>query len=305
MTPGSDASVLDPPGAVDVQGGTVAAQLKPWQRSWFWCAPGEIPTLGWIIFIHAAAVAGLVLLPFPGWTALAIAGALLLLGGLGTTVCYHRCLAHRAVKLNVVVEQVLIFFAMLNGSGKPTTWVGVHRFHHASSDRPNDISSPHHGGFWWAHLRWLWQIDLGIAAPYARDLKSFRYQFWGRMQVPMLALSVFGGLLLGGDWLHALAAALWIGPVRLIWALHTQCTVNSICHLGSMDDEHGSGQNVGWLAFAHLGQGENWHGNHHRSAGSARLGHGWQIDVGWWTIKSLALVGLASRIKTTPPPAER
>lgn len=277
------------------------AVVKPWQRSWWWCAPGEIPTLGWFLFIHVTAVVGLIVLPAPSITVLLVALALLLLGGMGTTVCYHRSLAHRAVILNPVVEQVLIFFAMLNGSGNPRSWVGVHRLHHATSDRPGDISSPHHGGFWWAHLRWLWQVDLRIAEPYVRDLNAFRYRMWGPMQIPLLAVSAFGGMMCGGaTWLDILTAALWIGPLRLVWALHTQCTVNSICHLGSMENEHGSARNVVWLALAHMGQGENWHGNHHQAAGSARLGHGWQIDLGWLAIRSLAALGLAQRVRVSP-----
>jgi fatty-acid desaturase len=79
----------------------------------------------------------------------------------------------------------------------------------------------------------------------------------------------------------------------LVWALHTQCTVNSICHLGAIADHGGSSRNVGWLAIAHMGQGENWHANHHRSPANPRLGHGLQLDIGWWSIRALGMVGLA------------
>ena len=276
-----------------------AAEVKPWKRNWLWCAPGEGWTLFWFAFIHVNAVVGLVFLPLPPLHVVLIAVGLLGLGGLGTTVCYHRALAHKAVKLNPVVEQILIFFAMFNGSGNPRTWVGVHRLHHATSDRPDDISSPHHGGFWWAHIRWLWQTDLSIAEKYIPDMSANKYRVWGRMQIPLLALSAFGGLACGGlTWTGALTAALWIGPIRLLWALHTQCTVNSVCHLGSITAHRGSGRNVPWLVIAHLGQGENWHGNHHGAAACARLGHRWwQVDFGWTTIQMLAAVGLAKQIR--------
>ncbi len=273
--------------------------LRPWERGWLWCAPGQGPVLFWVIFLHVTAVAGLLLLPLPSLTVLAIAFALVFLGGLGTTVCYHRALSHRAVTLNPVVEQVLIFLAMFNGSGDPRTWVGVHRLHHATSDTDDDISSPHYGGFWWSHLRWLWQSDPRLGDRNLRDMETFRYRIWGHMQIPLLALSTFGGLLCGGmTWTGALTAALWIGPIRLLWALHTQCSVNSICHLGKISAQGGSSINVGWLVIAHMGQGENWHGNHHHHAGSARLGQRWwQIDIGWQAIRALGVVRLASRIK--------
>ena len=295
-------AAADPVVAVAVNGSHPAPQ--PWKRRFLWCAPGEGWTLGWIIFLHVSALMGLVLLPLPSWPVVVIAFSLIFLGGLGTTVCYHRSLAHRAVTLHPVIEQILIFFAMFNGSGNPRTWVGIHRLHHATSDSDQDISSPHHGGFWWAHLRWLWQTDLGIAERYNPDLGAGRFRFWGRIQIPLLALSAFGGLACGGlasggfTWENALTAALWIGPIRLLWALHTQCSVNSVCHLGSVTGPHGSGRNVFWLVIAHMGQGENWHGNHHQAAGTARLGQRWwQVDIGWWTIQALALTRLARGIK--------
>jgi stearoyl-CoA desaturase (delta-9 desaturase) len=269
----------------------------PWQRSWLFVAPGERQTLFWIALIHLMAAAAIVL-PAPPLAALIAGGAALFLGGLGTTVCYHRALAHRTLRLNPVVEHLLIFFAMFNGSGSPRQWVAMHRLHHAVSDREDDISSPRNG-FWWAHLRWLWQADQRRSAAYANDLERPAYRIWYRLQPLLLAASFAGGLLfaIGEDWRVALSALVWFGPIRLVWALHAQCSVNSICHLGRESDEHGSAQNVGWLTIVHMGQGENWHSNHHQRAGDARLGRGWQLDIGWWTIAVLASIGLATGVK--------
>jgi stearoyl-CoA desaturase (delta-9 desaturase) len=251
----------------------------------------------WIALIHLVALS-VIFLPAPPVSALIAGGVALFLGGLGTTVCYHRALAHRTLKLNPVVEHLLIFTAMFNGSGSPRQWVAMHRLHHSVSDRDDDISSPRNG-FWWAHLRWLWQADQRRSASCATDLERPAYRIWFRLQPLILAASFTGGLLcaIGQDWRTALAALAWFGPIRLVWALHAQCTVNSICHLGRISDEHGSARNVGWLALVHMGQGENWHANHHRRAGDARLGRGWQLDIGWWVIAALAAVGLATGVK--------
>src|SRR6185295_9721476 len=113
------------------------------------------------------------------------------------------------------------------------------------------------------------------------------YGVWSRLQVPILAASLLAGLLFWPalGWVEALTACLWLGPLRLVSALHVQCTVNSVCHLAAVTASHGSARNVWWLAPFHLGQGENWHGNHHASANDPRLGRRWwQLDVGWWTI---------------------
>lgn len=273
-----------------------ARQYRIWDpRAWLTCAPGEVPTLLWVIGLHVALVVGLIMLPLPPVSAMIAAVALLFMGGLGTTVAYHRALAHRAVTLNPVVEQILIFFALCNGSGSPRNWVTMHRFHHQQSDQPDDISSPHYGGFWWSHLRWLWQAEQPDKDRLVKDMTAFRYRIWTTIQVPMLGLAVGAGAVyfLFVPWQEALAAMLWIGPVRLVWALHTQCTVNSICHLGAIADHGGSSRNVGWLTVAHMGQGENWHANHHRAPANPRIGQGLQLDLGWWSIRALGVVGLA------------
>src|SRR5262245_59738909 len=99
------------------------------------------------MLIHILAVVGIVLFALPGWKVFLATFALTAMGGLGTTVGYHRGLSRRAVKLNPVVEQILIFFAVFNGSGAPSTWIADHRDHHANSDTICDVSSPRHGGF--------------------------------------------------------------------------------------------------------------------------------------------------------------
>jgi fatty-acid desaturase len=279
----------------------VQAVAGPWSRSWFYCAPGQVLTLVWVMVIHLAAICGLLLLPFPGWWTVAACGGLIWLGGLGTTIAYHRSLAHRSCVIHPVMRHILIFFAMFNGSGNPISWVADHRHHHASSDTEADVSSPREG-FWWAHLRWLWQADRGSYQQVNPDLDKRPYRCWAQLQVPLLAIALLGGLALAPwtGWLAALSIALWVGPIRLIYALHVQCTVNSICHMGKPAGIQGSARNVWWLAALHVGQGENWHGNHHCWQTSPRLGYGLaQPDASWWIIKGLARLGLATQLKST------
>src|SRR5262249_27781064 len=93
------------------------AEKHPWTLPW-WKAEGEnFWTLVYIVLIHALAVTGIFLFPVPGWKVFLATLFMTFCGGLGTTVGYHRGLSHHAVKLNPVVEQILIFFAVFNGSG--------------------------------------------------------------------------------------------------------------------------------------------------------------------------------------------
>lgn len=270
-----------------------APPSEPWRQGWLRWAPGQGLTLLWIAVIHAAAVAGLVLFPFPGWGVLSIAFGVMWLGGLGTTVAYHRALAHRAVRLHPAVESVLVGLAVWNGSGAPATWTANHRLHHAKSDTPGDISSPRIGGFWWSHLRWLWQAPQSPIQRWAPDLDRKRYAFWTRWQPLVLVLSLAAGLPFG--W----AAFFWLGAIRLTYALHSQCFVNSAAHM-ARGTPYGqpSARNLSWLAILHGLQGESWHGNHHAKPASARLGWNWrQPDLGWWSILLLRRLGLARSVR--------
>jgi fatty-acid desaturase len=260
----------------------------PWWRT----TRHDVIVLPWFILIHVTALVGLILFPLPGWHILFGAIALAWIGGVGTSVCYHRALAHRALRLNPVVQAVLIFFAMFNGSGSPNTWAASHRVHHAKADTEGDISSPVLHGFWWAHLRWLWQAEAPSIARYCPDLDNSAYRIWRLVQPLILALSFLGGLYFG------LAAFFWLGAIRLVFSLHAQCFVNSICHSepGTPVGEDSS-RNVKWLALMHFFQGENWHRNHHARPALARLGRNWrEPDLGYVVICMLEMMSLVSDV---------
>jgi stearoyl-CoA desaturase (delta-9 desaturase) len=272
---------------------------EPWNQPWWKTAEGDRLTLGYIVLIHVLALVGLILYPRPGLVVALVAFALAWLGGLGVTVAFHRALAHRAVRLHPIVRHALIFFAMFGGSGAPESWTANHRQHHAKVETPEDISSPAVGGFWWAHLRWLWQAGNVPVARWCPDLDKLEYRIWNRLQIPILAISLLGALPFGA------VAFFWIGPMRLVFALHAQCFINSIAHMreGRSPGEDSS-QNIAWLTPIHLFQGENWHGNHHAKPWSARLGwRPWQIDFGWYTIVLLEVAGLATHVRRPNRPA--
>lgn len=266
---------------------------EPWKSPWWKTAAGDRATFYYILAIHILALIGVAFFATPGWRVIAATVALGWLGGLGVTVCYHRALAHTALRLNPVVKHLLIFFAMFNGSGAPASWTANHRQHHSKVETPEDISSPAIGGFWWAHLRWLWQAGNVPVERWSPDLDKASYRVWTRLQIPMLAVSLFGGLAFG------LPAFFWLGPMRLVASLHAQCFINSIAHMReNREPGDDSSQNVGWLAPLHFFQGENWHGNHHAKPSSARLGWTfWQIDFGWYAIVMLEALGLAKSVK--------
>jgi len=271
-------------------------EKHPWTQPW-WKAEGEnVPVLVYILLIHALSVIGLVLFPLPGWKVFLSFLGLAALGGLGTTVAFHRGLSHRAVRLNPIVEQILIFFAVSNGSGSPSTWIANHRNHHANSDTINDVSSPRHGGFWWAHLRWLYQWEASSMDRWCPDLIRPRYLFWTKVQPYLLLISLTFGYFIFG-W----AGLFWLGAIRLAYSLHMQAFVNSLLHLKEgLPEGSDTSQNIWWLGPLQLcAWGENWHGNHHAYPSSACFSrHWWQVDIGWYVIVGLEKLGLATQVRT-------
>ncbi len=270
----------------------VVEEVRPWQRPFWMPLPAKSGIFVYLILIHVLAVFGLILFPLPSLKVLGVTLALIAFGGLGTTVCYHRLLAHRTFKLNKLVENILIFCAMFNGSGAPGSWVAYHRHHHSHTDTPDDVSSPKQGGFWWAHLRWLYQSAPADKQRWCPDLDRGMYKVWEYAEVPMIVLSLCCGLALGWQ------GFFWIGAIRLVYSLHMQCLVNSLTHLGHAE-ESDSSRNLWWLGPLQLtAWGENWHRNHHTFAGSARLGlQWWEVDIGWYFILAMESVGLARNVK--------
>jgi len=268
----------------------------PWERPFWKPTKGKGFIFFYLILIHVLAVTGLILFPLPSLRVVGLTLILSWLGGLGTTVCYHRTLSHRTVKLNKIIEHMLIFFAMFNGSGAPASWVAYHRHHHSKSDTPEDISSPTHGGFWWAHLRWLYQSPRANAQYWCPEFNKGIYKMWTYAEVPVILVSLLCGAVLGWQ------GFFWMGAIRLVYSLHMQCFVNSLTHLGRSGDGDTS-QNVWWLGpLQMIAWGENWHRNHHSNAGSARFGlRWWQVDFGWYFICLLETLGFAHNVRRPRP----
>ncbi len=256
--------------------------VRPWKLPWYKPSPKNRWTFAYIIVVHALALVGIILFPIPGWRIFLLWFGIVACGGLGTTVCYHRALAHRAVKLNPIVEQLLIFCAVFNGSGAPATWVPNHRNHHRNSDTIDDVSSPRHGGFWWAHLRWVYQWPPSNLCEWARDINEPRYLRWSSVQIYLIVVSITFGYFVAG-W----KGFFWLGAIRLVYILHMQMFVNSLLHMmPGLPEGVDSSRNIWWLGPLQV------------EPASAKFSrYWWQIDIGWYVIKGLEAVGLAKDVR--------
>ncbi|MDT5294313.1 MAG: sn stearoyl-lipid 9-desaturase [Acidobacteriota bacterium] len=258
-----------------------------------------------MVIFHVGAVAALFTF---SWTALIVTLALWWVSGsLGIGMGFHRLLTHRGYKTPKFVEYFLTICGTLTVEGGNIDWVVTHRIHHAHTDAPGDPHSPRDGG-WWAHMGWVLRGTAQkhgeeVMQRYAPDLMKDKFQVWlNRFYwVPQVVLGVT--LFALGGW----TLMLWGIFLRVTVGFHATWLVNSATHMwGSRrfvttDDS----TNLWWVALLTFGEG--WHNNHHAHPTAARHGLTWyEIDMNWWGIRTLELLGLAKDIKLIgQAPAQR
>ncbi|MGE3275006.1 MAG: acyl-CoA desaturase [Vicinamibacterales bacterium] len=267
---------------------------------------GEINwiTVTAMVVYHVGAVAAL----FYVNVGAMLAAALLwwISGMFGIGMGYHRLLTHRGYKTPKWVEYFLTTCGALALEGGPIFWVATHRIHHQYSDKEGDPHTPREGTYW-AHMGWIFtgkamHHDTQVLRRYVPDLSRDPFHVWMTTYhwVPQVvvgvALLAFGGL----------PYVLWGVFFRTVYGLHATWLVNSATHLWgnrrfqTRDDS----TNNWWVAL--LSWGEGWHNNHHAHPVSARHGLAWyEVDMNWYGIKFLELLGLASQIKVARLPDAR
>jgi sn-1 stearoyl-lipid 9-desaturase len=245
---------------------------------------------------HIGAVAALF---FFTWKALLVAMFLWWVSGsLGIGMSYHRLLTHRGYKCPKWVEYFLTICATLALEGGPIFWVATHRIHHQFSDQEGDPHSPRDGK-WWSHMGWIltgksMHHDTTTLARYVPDLAKDKFHVWLTKYhyVPMIVLGLVL-LAIGG-----VPFLMWGIFARTVVGLHATWLVNSATHLwGSRRFTTRDDSTNNWF-IALLTFGEGWHNNHHAHPTSARHGLKWyEVDVNWYGIQALRVLGLAKQIK--------
>jgi fatty-acid desaturase len=254
-----------------------------------------------IAALHLGAIAAFF---FFSWSALLVALFLWVLGqNVGIAMSYHRQLTHRGFTTPKWVEYAMAVCATLAMQGGPIYWVSVHRLHHQLTDREGDPHSPRDGK-WWSHMGWILYGTLRnrntLLNRYAPDLARDRFYVWlSRYHwVPVTLVSI--GLFLAGGW----SWLLWGTFFRVTLGLHVTWLVNSATHIwGSRRfDTRDDSRNNWWVAL--LTGGEGWHNNHHAHPVSASHGMAWyEVDINYWGIRLLGMLGLAKKIKVQSPEA--
>ncbi len=224
---------------------------------------------------------------------------------------YHRYFAHRTFRASRRVQFVFALIGAACVQRGPLWWAAHHRNHHRHADTELDPHAPGVHGFLWSHMGWFltpraFRTDLERVPDLAK-YPELRWLDRYDVAVPValaIALYALGVLLrhLAPQW-HTDGAQMlvWGFFVSTAVLFHATVTINSLAHRWGarrFDTRDDSRNNV-WLALLTFGEG--WHNNHHFFPGSARQGfRWWEIDLTWYGLKLMALLGLVHDLKPVP-----
>jgi stearoyl-CoA desaturase (delta-9 desaturase) len=242
------------------------------------------------------------------WTDMGLLIGMTYLTGLGITVGFHRLFTHRSFDTYRVVEFIFAVLGSMAVQGTMFKWVAVHRRHHQYSDTPDDPHTPHHHGrgilgvvrgAWHAHIGWFFQRDPEDLDRYIPDLRrSPTLRITSALFVVWVLLGQMIPAVLGGvitlSWAGVWTGLIWGGLVRVFVVHHFTWSINSACHLWGLRPYRSGDQSRDNIFFGVLALGEGWHHTHHTFPTSARHGlRWWQLDLSYWVIRALQILGLA------------
>jgi stearoyl-CoA desaturase (delta-9 desaturase) len=251
----------------------------------------------WTVQVSALLV---FIVPF-AWGLVALWAASHFTRAVGLTLAFHRYFAHRAFQMNRAARFFWAFVGTAAMQKGPLWWAGHHVNHHRFADRDGDPHSPMVSGVYYAHIGWFLNDArhdrLGPSNPVVRDFSSApeiafldRYFF-----IPPLLLAA--AMYLGGGmrWL------VWGFCLPTMTLAHATFAINTVNHMfGSRRfDTIDESRNNALTAL--MAAGEGWHNNHHRYQRAARNGfYWWEVDLTWYVIKAMSLLGLAWDLQSVP-----
>ena len=226
--------------------------------------------------------------------------------GLSITAGYHRLWAHKTYETHPVIEFIFAIGGAFSIQNSALHWSSDHRLHHGKVDDTEHDPYAATRGFWYSHIGWMlreYQAHRYNDYSNCRDLQKNRVVMWQHKHYLALTLITnFGiplvlGLVFGNVWGMLLLA----GLLRLVLSQHFTFFINSLAHIwGSRPyTESNTARDNGFLALFTYGEG--YHNFHHIFASDYRNGiRWWHYDPTKWLIKSLAFLGLASKLRKTP-----
>lgn len=264
-----------------------------------------------VSIIYAGAIAALVVFPltWPLFWLFVVSYAVRMWSA---EAVLHRFFAHRAFRTGRVMQFVLGFLGCQAGQRGPLWWAAIHHVHHKNADTKDDPHSPVAHSLWTAQSGWFMNpkytdTNLDLVRYYARypELRWLNKHYMTPFAGVAVLLFLAGHLGWLGSQISGLAALCWGVFLPATLSVHFFSLVNSIGHwrrgLGGSRRYDTDDESVNRPILALLTFGTGWHNNHHRYAAAARAGFAWyEIDISYYVLRVLALVGLVHDLRPVP-----
>lgn len=202
----------------------------------------------------------------------------------GYSCGYHRLLSHRSFKTSRFWEIVLTISGTLSAIGSSIVWVGLHRAHHANSDKVLDPHSPYKNRDSKLNMKfspllalkvWMYSVYSTAHISLKRNIDMVRDPFHVFMHVHYfkITLSVIA-LLCVVDPLYVV----FVYCIPACLSFHASGALSVFTHrYGYKSHDTGDRSTNSWI-ISLLTFGDGWHNNHHANPGN------WTIQEKWWEL---------------------
>lgn len=221
------------------------------------------------------------------------------------TVFLHRSQAHRALDLHPVVMHPFRLWLWLTTGMVTREWVAVHRKHHAKCETAQDPHSPQVFGIRkvlaeGSELYRRGVQDSAVIERYGQGTPDdwLERRIYSRFQWQGVGLMLIIDLLLFGVY------GITVWAVQMLWIpVLAAGVINGIGHYWGYRNFETADASTNISPWGVLIGGEELHNNHHAFPASARLSsRWWELDIGWFYIRVLSMLGLARVKKLAPRP---
>ena len=219
------------------------------------------------------------------------------------TIYLHRHQAHRSLDLHPAIAHFFRLWLWMTTGMQTKEWAAIHRKHHAKCETVDDPHSPQIKGiktvFWsGAELYRLESLNADTMQKYGHGTPDdwLENNVYSRFPWQGVALMLIINLTLFG----AIGLSVW--AVQMLWIPVTAAgVINGIGHYWGYRNFEAVDASTNISPWGILIGGEELHNNHHTYPTSAKLSvKKYEFDIGWFYIRVLETLKLAT-VKKTPP----
>lgn len=213
------------------------------------------------------------------------------------TLYLHRSQAHRGVEFHPVVAHAMRFWLWLTTGMTTKQWVAIHRKHHQVTDQEGDPHSPHIFGIWTLIFSgWKLYNDAAKDADFVMQYGKGTPKDWieRKLYTPHHKLGILAMLAIDVALFGAWGFLIW--GVQMIWIpFWAAGMINGVGHWWGYRNGQTRDQSRNISPWGIIVGGEELHNNHHLDPANPKLSlKPWEFDIGWFYIRILTLMRLAT-----------